>query len=128
MRDRMKKPEGLTEDQRFFWEHAGWSYNPKTETKREGRMRGAIALANAEQHARSERWYYTWVEDDDADVSWMDKKARRDYRMGKTKMLGCVLYDSNDEVLASLWAIHVSGRGDAYCRVVEAELALEAIP
>jgi hypothetical protein len=32
---------------RFFYAHAGWAYNPATETKQQGRWRCARELAHA---------------------------------------------------------------------------------
>ena len=41
----------------FFLKHAGYSYNPKTETLMQGRIRSARALAKAEREARDgEPW------------------------------------------------------------------------
>ena len=38
----------LTVDQLFFYENAGYSYDPKTETPEQGRIRCARDLADAE--------------------------------------------------------------------------------
>jgi hypothetical protein len=37
--------KAMTTDQRFFWKHSGYSYDPKTETRAQGRRRCAEALA-----------------------------------------------------------------------------------
>jgi hypothetical protein len=45
---------------RFFWLHAGCSWNPATETEEQGRLRGAVELADAER----------WLEENDGSVEW----------------------------------------------------------
>jgi hypothetical protein len=103
----------------FFSEHAGFSYDPKVETPEEGRQNSALHYAKAEQFAKERGWTAEWRDDPEP------------YEMGDaeetppSEVLGCVLKDSSGEVLASLWQIGDPTR--AYRRVVEAELASEAI-
>jgi hypothetical protein len=103
----------------FFYKYAGYGYTPGKETKSQGRWAGARKLAHAEYMAKQKGWKVEWQNDDEP------------YEMGdaETEMpnevLGAVLKDENGEQLASLWGI--GDPSNAYRRVVEAELALEAL-
>lgn len=103
----------------FFYKHAGSSYRPGKETKAQGKRRGAIALARAEAEASSRGWRVEWEGDPEP------------YEMGDAEteepneVLGAVLRDEDGHNLASLWGIGDPDRN--YRRVVEAELALEAL-
>lgn len=103
----------------FFYKHAGYSHDPKKETRAQGRRRGAKALARAEAEASARGWRVEWEGDPEA------------YEMGDAEteepreVLGAVLRDENGHVLGSLWGIGDPTR--EYRRVVEAELALEAL-
>ena len=100
----------MDSNQQFFYDHAGYSYDPKTETPDEGRHRCAVALADAEQ-----RWLASgalFIVDPDEDNG--------------PDSVGMLIVGPDGTVLASLWAIE--GADDNYTRVVRAELALEAFP
>ena len=110
--------EPLTADEQFFYDNAGSSYDPATETFAEGCVRGARKLAAAEQHAHEQGWIYLW-EDDGCACSICDTKHEQI----------CLLYDKAGtfkRLLASLGGI--CGATPEYRRVVEAELACEAQP
>jgi hypothetical protein len=103
----------------FFFEHAGYGHGPG-ETPEQGRKRGAIALAKAEQEATARGWAIEWHEDPEGwdslgDIDPDDVK----------EVLYAVLKDENGKVLASLGSIVDPDRASG--RVVEAELALEAL-
>lgn len=124
----------MNANEQFFFEHAGWSYNPKTETADEGRERGAIALAQAEQRFRESSCWFEWVHDDDADASFVndwEPADREQWEASEHMAEGCVLYapPENDHgkprVLASLWGVFDADA--SYRRVVEAELASEVM-
>lgn len=105
----------------FFFDKAGRSYNPKTETETQGRMRGAEALAQAEMRARDEGYSFHWIEDTDADRSGVDHES---------PLWLCMLRDATGHgVVGSLGGINFGADGepwgDDYRRVVEAEMALE---
>jgi hypothetical protein len=52
----------------FFYKHAGYGYNPATETPEEGRLRCATELAEAESVAKARGWQVVWSDDfSDAD-------------------------------------------------------------
>jgi hypothetical protein len=104
----------------FFFKNAGYSYGPG-ETPEQGRRRGAIALAKAEQEATARGWHVKWEEDPEGWDSLGDIDPD-DVR----ELLSAVLYDSEGNVLGSLGSIVNPDRN--YGRVIEAELALEALP
>lgn len=107
----------------FFLTHAGYSYNPQTETPMQGRRRCARALAWAEMRARDVGASFEWSIDPDVDSSeWSDEEPP--YAQWQ-----CIARDASGVVFASLHGIDF-GRGkepwgDPYRRVVEAELASE---
>ena len=49
--------------ERFFFEHAGYSYDPATETPEQGRHRCAVALAEAEAWAKDVGVAFSWEDD-----------------------------------------------------------------
>ena len=71
-----KARKQLTADQLFFYEHAGYSYNPQTETAEQGRIRCAISLALAEEQARNLGYEFEWEYDECPDLSWMSDEER----------------------------------------------------
>jgi hypothetical protein len=112
----------LTDDQRFFFDHAGWSYNPKTETPLEGRLQCAQALARAERAAREMGVTFQWEDD------WMvDHQKEYDcYEDGGPQTCqSCIARDASGKVRASLGCIDDADAN--YRRVIEAELADEAV-
>lgn len=115
-----KAQDRLKKRVKFFMEQAGESYQPGKETRAQGRRRGAEALARAEQYAEEQGWKVEWEFDQD------------EYQLGdaETEMpkevLEAVLRDADGRVLESLGGI--GDPTDNYQRVVEAELALEAMP
>lgn len=108
----------------FFMKHAGYSYDPKTETPMQGRIKCARSLAKAERAARDGGFSYQWHEDGVSDST--------EFAKGKRYALWiCLMRDASGAVVGSLCGIDF-GRdkepwGDPYRRVVEAELALENI-
>jgi hypothetical protein len=108
----------LADAERFFHEHAGYSYDPTTETPEQGRRRCAAALAEAE----------AWGKDVGVVFSWED-----DWNVG-SHVDEFDAYDAEPEtcetalarwgaLLASLGC--VDDADDDYRRVVQAELADE---
>lgn len=103
----------------FFLKHAGSSYSPG-ETPEQGKKRGATALAKAEQEATARGWTVEWEQDPEG----MDTIGDIDPETVK-EILIAVLYDEQGNVLGSLGGIVNPDRN--YGRVVEAEMALEAL-
>lgn len=112
---------------RFFFSHAGYSYDPKTETKIQGRWKWARALATAEKAGQDQNLEFVWEYDQYPDTSWMDEQALKELENGQTEILECVARQDG-VVLASLCGIHIDVNDrHQYRRVVEAELAMEAL-
>ena len=115
----------------FFLKHAGYSYDPATQSPMQGRIQGARRLAAAERKARDSDYYYMWAIDPHTDSSEFGDNLDNG-KLGEPWALWyCVCYKPGNEPLASLGGIDF-GRdgepwGNPYRRVVEAELALEAL-
>jgi hypothetical protein len=116
------RPDKRSSEQKvvsFFMKHAGSSYTPGKETKAQGKRRGAVALAHAEAEASRRGWRVSW------------EYSQEPYEMGDaesempSEVYDAVLRDENGEMLESLGMIGDPSR--EYRRVVEAELALEAL-
>lgn len=120
----------ISADEQFFIDHAGYSYDPKTETPEDGQLRCARAMRKAERHAADAGWTVTWMVEEDP--MWDDDVDREhtDY-----DQFLALLHDEDGELLASLGCIDLGpnqypdhgDRTDPYVRVVEADLALEAM-
>jgi hypothetical protein len=113
-----------TEAIEFFYEHAGFSWNPETQTEDEGRREGAVKLAEAEAWAKSAGVEFEW--DDDWEVGdhkeeFGDDSAYADGGPDTCESAAAVL---DGEIIGSLCCI--DDATPEYRRVVEAELALEA--
>lgn len=106
----------------FFYENAGVSWNPKTQTQEEGRREGAEALLKAEFWANKKGCSFDWDHCDTTSREFTDEGE--EYPLWR-----CVMRDLAGNVVASLSGIDfgLNGEpwGDPYRRVVEAELALE---
>lgn len=114
----------MNKQEQFFYDHAGYSYDPKTETSEQGRERGAVALAAAETWALDNGYYFDWIEDQNGCSGCgcgSDDCACATGAAHET--LGCIMRSDTDSHLQSLWSI--CGADAAYRRVVEADLALE---
>lgn len=115
----MKK---LTEAQQFFYDHAGYSYDPKRETAEQGRANCADHLAKVEAYAKQVGIRFEWEKDDIDSRDFSDEKPYY-------KLHVCIAY-LNGKVVGSLGGIDFgrngSPHGNTYKRVVEAELACDA--
>lgn len=118
----------------FFFEHAGWSYDSKTQTQAEGRTECAERLAEAEEaYMQAHRAADVGCEwQDDAD-GWAGERSdrRKGYATGdapESIEQACIWHrDEAGDVhyLASLCGIWDADAN--YRRVVRAELASEAL-
>lgn len=111
----------------FFQEHAGWSYNPKTETAEQGKLRGAKALAKAERDAASKGLTFEWTDEGVRGCIGCDCGSDECPCSERTEheCFAVVVYNPDGEVVASLGSVCSPSR--EYRRVVQAELALEAL-
>lgn len=98
---------------RFFFENAGYVVGQRAVC--------ALSLARAEQHAWDNDWQCSWEWDDCPDLSWMSEEELKQ----EHEVLCCVLKDGDGNVLGSLCGI--TDPDNSYRRVVEAELAAEAL-
>jgi hypothetical protein len=123
------------EAEEFFYENAGYSYDPKKETPEAGRRACAQELAEAERwFASQDDLEYQVSPDFDGDTSWMSEEERKQEHeciaitlvRRKTQRTEHYPYTYwSEEYLASLCGIWDADEN--YIRVVEAELALEAM-
>jgi hypothetical protein len=130
----MKTLVTLTTDQRFFYDNAGWSYNPETETEEEGRINCAVALDAAESQGLAAGLYVRWSIDEGASSA----DFREDTEDGSTykdpwPLWTAAVYGPEESeevarpsVLESLGGVDFgrdgSPYGDDYARVIRAEL------
>jgi hypothetical protein len=111
----------MTIAERFFWSHAGYSWNTSEgETKAQGRRRCAALLAEAEVWAADQGMTFTWEHDDCPDLSWMTEAEQAEPH----EVLVCLARYADGSIAASLGGIVDPDR--TYGRIVEAELASEA--
>ena len=109
----------MNRDEQFFYDHAGFGYDPKTQTADEGRTECAKQLAAAElAFMRCPGAACGWFDDDSSAA-----ELRRERERFKTCEYAVLTI--NGENVTSLHAI--TDATDAYRRVVRAELALEVI-
>lgn len=120
----MKPSQTLTKDQAFFFEHAGYSYDPKTQTPEQGRTQCAIDLAAAEEKARNAGVSFMWEIDPDIDSSFF--KGNK-HRFDAYALWQVTAYSAEGERLDGMGGVDFgrggSPRGDTYRRVCEAEIA-----
>jgi len=117
----------MTRDERFFYNNAGYSWG-QGETAMQGRERRAKALAAAEKHAREHDWAFEWNIDELGCSGCDCKSTDCPCSTGEPhETLYCVLWTTGErnEIIASLGGI--CKLTDKYKRVVEAELASEAL-
>lgn len=112
----------LTEQEKFFYDHAGWCYAPEKETLEEGRTRVAKALALAEQRMKSGPYYVDHIPDD---VPW-DGDVPYD---GPLWIVRLWSVDDSDtpELIGAIGSVACEEH-DPYMRVIAAELASQYIP
>lgn len=100
---------------KFFYRNAGWSYGPN-ETSNEGRRRCAHDYEKAELWATKNGYRFDWQDDPDCSGDGDDTPEERK---------ACIMTDEDGQVVASLWGI--GDPSGEYMRVIEAELAVEAM-
>jgi len=114
----------LTRAAAFFRAHAGYSYNPQTETRAQGRMRCAMQLACSEALAADADISFSWSEDDTDSSEWSDERP-------SWSQWVCAAMRANGDIVASLGGVDFGRDGEPwshpYKRVVEAELAHDAL-
>lgn len=115
----------MTPAEQFFYDNAGYSWDPNTETREEGRIRCAKELALAEAYAKRHDWSVVW--EPDWEIGNHQEFYGGDLRDGEPATCEvATLYDEHGECLASLGCI--DDATDEYRRVVAAQLALGVLP
>lgn len=127
-----------TSDVRWFFKHAGYSYDPKTETPNQGRWRCARKAVRCEREYYARDWTFTMEPDECHDWSdtpdgadegccdWCNEPLNARGECSTThEVYGAVLRDESGAVLASVWG--VVDPDAAYERVLRAELVSEAL-
>lgn len=108
----------------FFLRHAGYSYDPKTQTSMQGRIQYARQLADAERKARNESFSYRWTVDDIYSNEFSDESPA-------WQLWSCSMYNADGQLVNSLGGVDFGHDGnpwsDPYRRVVEAELAIDGL-
>jgi hypothetical protein len=113
------------EAEEFFYQHAGFSYDSKTQTADEGRRETARALAAAEAWGQQIGLEFSWEDDWSLGTSHAEFYSEDAYPEGEPETCETCLAILNGDVVASLSCI--DGATDEYRRVVEAELAAEVM-
>lgn len=106
----------------FFYNEAGFSYDPLTQTPAEGRLETAKALAKAESMASEAGCSFEWELDGGDSREW-------DAEGPVTPTWVCTMRSPSGTVLESVSGVDFGDSepwGQPYRRVVEAELAFEA--
>jgi hypothetical protein len=116
----------------FFLKHAGYSYDPATQSPMQGRIQNARRLAAAERKARDHGYSFKWTIDlDCTSAHWIADGKDGGRGCNPWQLWQCDFLNRQGYPLSNLGAIDF-GRdgepwGNPYRRVVEAELALEAL-
>lgn len=121
----MKPTTPLSKAEQFFFDNAGYSYDPRTQTKAEGKTKSAIAMASAELEAAQSGISFRWEED--GTINSSEFSSKRPYYT----LWCCVARSQDGETSTALCGIDF-GRGkepwgSPYRRVVEAELSMELL-
>ena len=116
---------------KFFYNHAGYSYDPKHETIRQGKTKCARALASAEAAAREGGFCFKWSIDPHSTSAEFDNDDFRGSNSDPWQLWQCCMFNSDGGTVNSLHGIDFGRDGnpwsDPYRRVVEAEIAMDGI-
>lgn len=120
----------LTDDEQYFYDNAGYSFDPAIETEDHGHAVTAIDLATAERVAKKAGAYIQWQRDweSERDINEGITLDSKDYIMSWTAVLYAPVHKTNDvdwEPGASLGGID-NGTKEDMSRVIYAQLAIEA--
>lgn len=110
----------------FFFDNAGFAYDPKKESSFAGQVRVATDLARAEFVAWDNDYTFEWSQDDQTNEAWEGAKGAPFYYLWN-----CAMFNAAHVCVQSLGGIDFGRDGDpwsdTYRRVVEAELAWEEL-
>lgn len=115
----------------FFLKHSGYvgQAGATKAMQRKQRRENAVRLARAEEYAKEKGWRFDWEEEQEPDLSWLEEGDDP----SEHETLTVLLRDEHGHVLGSLGNVDFLRHGHdrenrEYGRLVEAELALEAMP
>lgn len=115
----------LTSTEQFFYDHAGFNYNPTKESAEQGRRKCAseLAAAYAELYAVTTDAYVSW--EIDPEITSHDWESDSE----PERPTLCATLHFEGKIVGSLGGIDVKdcNSGDPYCKVVEAELWQEFV-
>ena len=127
----------LTHQEQFFYDNAGYSYDPATQSQEQGRIECARLLADAETEAFNRSYWFIWDTDSDSrSADWIDADEDGGANRDPWITWQCAIVEhvegcGQPRTLASLGGIDFGRDGDPstsdYSRVVQAELAAEVI-
>lgn len=113
----------MTQSEQFFFDNGGYAYAPG-EIPEQRKLRCAQSLAKAELDGREAGLSFQWREDERDSSDWSDEKPA-------WKLYVCCCFGPDGKALASLHGIDFGRDGtpesSSYRRIVEAELAMEAL-
>src|SRR4249920_3521828 len=89
----------------FFFENAGYSYDPKTETEAGARERGAHALAKAERDALDMGCSFQWHQDNIDSSDFSDEEPA-------WALWVCLMHDASGKVVQSLGGVDFGRDGE----------------
>lgn len=115
----------MSNREKFFFDNAGFSYNPATQTPEEGHRECAVALAAAEVWGTLNGLTVEWADDWSIGDHCAEFDCYYDNDTGPETCETAVARDAAGSILASLCCI--DDATNDYRRVVEAELAYEAM-
>ena len=114
----------MTRAQQFFYDNAGYSYNPSKESPKQGHYNSARRMAKAERIARVNGITFTWHYDPSGCSGCScDSKDCACSTGAAHETLYCLALNADGLIVGSLHGI--CGATREYRRVIEAELASE---
>lgn len=126
----------MTKQEQFFYDNAGYTRNPKTQTEQQARAHSARLLARAETWARDEGYRYNWeIESESAESVYgtacpnadcNDPHCMSTHYDPTADFYVCIIEDKDGNAVDSLGMIEAPTR--EYRRVIEADLAIAIMP
>lgn len=116
----------MTKQQQFFYDNAGYSWDPKKETEKQGRYNSARRYAKAEMQALRDGVTFQWEIDPNGCIGCDCGSSTCECSSGESHhTFYCIARTADGTDGASLHGI--CGLTPEYKRVIEAELASEII-
>jgi hypothetical protein len=111
---------------KFFAKHAGFSFDPKTQTAKQGKAKCARSLARGERVAAKLGYTFEWEFDQDGCIGCDCGSDMCACSNGEPhEVLSCIARDADGKFIGSMGSICKPSR--EYRRVIEAALASEGL-